>query len=89
MRLDNFYYLISVLVFAGIPVILELVFGYHLIKPFFKKTVKMILVSLFLVPIWDGAAFRMNAWFFNPEKNLNILVAQKVRIVLRKDYSHQ
>lgn len=72
---NNFYYLFSVLIFSGIPVLIELVFGFHLIKSFFKKSIIMIIISLFFVPVWDGAAFYMHAWFFNPEKNLNIVIA--------------
>ncbi len=74
----HFTYLVSILIFAGIPVILEVIFVFQLIKPFMKSIFKIIIISLLLVPIWNGAAFLMNAWYFNPERNLNIVIAGDV-----------
>lgn len=71
---NNLAYLSSILIFAGIPLSLEFVCGYHLFKPFFKKLAKMIIIALILVPILEGVAFRLNAWQFNPERNLNIVI---------------
>lgn len=72
--MDNFSYLLSIIIFSGIPFLLEFIFGYHLLKPFFKSTAKMVIFALLLVPILEGAAFRLNAWQFNPEKNLQIII---------------
>lgn len=74
----HFTYLVSILIFAGVPVILEVIFGFQLIKPFVKSVFKMIIISLLLVPVWDGAAFWMRAWYFNPERNLQIVIAGDV-----------
>lgn len=72
--MDSFSYLLSVIIFSGIPFLLEFIFGYHLLKPFFKSTAKMATFALLLVPILEGVAFRLNAWYFNPEKNLQIII---------------
>ncbi len=70
----NLSYLISILLFAGIPVSLEIVFGYRLLRSFMGIIIKMTLVSLFLVPVWDGGAIALGAWKFSPERNLNIII---------------
>lgn len=74
----HFTYLVSILIFAGVPVILEVIFGFQLIKPFVKSVFKMIIISLLLVPVWDGVALWMKAWYFNTERNLNIIIAGDV-----------
>ncbi|MCL4338092.1 hypothetical protein M1271_00200 [Patescibacteria group bacterium] len=71
---NNFAYLVSILLFAGIPVTLEFILGFRLLKPFMVMSVKMIFISLFLVPIWDGVAIALGAWKFSPERNLNIII---------------
>lgn len=38
----------------------------------------MVFVSLFLVPVLDGVAFKTNAWLFNPDRNLKIVIAGDV-----------
>lgn len=75
---DSWFYLFSVLVFAGIPAVLEFVFGFHLVRPFFGRLVKILIVALILSPILDGFAFAWNAWYFPPDKNLNIVITGDV-----------
>lgn len=75
---DSWSYLLSVLVFAGMPAGLEFIFGFHLLKPFFGKLIKIIVGALILSPILDYFAFTWQAWLFTPEKNLKIVIAGDV-----------
>lgn len=74
----HLYYLLSILIFAGIPVMLVVIFGFHLFKPFVKTVAKMIFFGLILTPVLEFFAFRWDAWHFNPEKYMGIIIAGDV-----------
>ncbi|MBI3379961.1 hypothetical protein HY029_04355 [Candidatus Gottesmanbacteria bacterium] len=70
----QFAYLISIMIFAGFPLILEIIFGYHLIKQFLRKLFVPIIIALILTPILENVAFFLDVWHFNPERNLKIVI---------------
>lgn len=76
--ISHLSYLFSILVFAGTPVVLEIILGYHLFKSFFKTVAMMIFFGLVLTPILEFFAFSWDAWYFNPERNLNIVIVGDV-----------
>ncbi len=76
--MEHWSYLFSDLIFAAVPAGLELVFGFHLVKPFFGKLAKILIVALILSPILNGIAFSWQAWLYPPEKNLKIIIAGDV-----------
>ncbi len=71
----QFAYLLTVFIFAGIPLLVEIIFGYRLIRKFLRKTLISIIIALILTPILENAAFYLDAWHFSPEKNMGIVIA--------------
>lgn len=70
----KFSYLVSILIFAGTPVILEFIFGYHFLKHFFKKIAGVVICFLMISPVIEFFALFWNAWGYNREKNLQLII---------------
>jgi lycopene cyclase domain-containing protein len=67
-------YLTLMLIFAGIPAVVELVFGFHLFKSFHKGIVKTVLIFVAIIPFIDEVALVLGAWNYNPERNLRLII---------------
>jgi len=67
-------YLVSIFIFAGFPLLLEFVFGYHFFKPHWKTIGKFLLLSLILTPFYERVALHFKAWQYNPKRNLGITI---------------
>lgn len=74
--LGHFSYLITTLLFAGPPLVLLILFGFH----FYKKYIGRILIfGLFMgiiTPFVELPALLWKAWAFPPEKSLEVYVVQ-------------
>lgn len=70
----NYSYLILMLIFAGSPVLLEFIFGYHFFKPYYKAIKKAVLIVVVITPFIEFFALKWKAWEYNPEKNLGIFI---------------
>lgn len=70
----QYAYLILMLVFAGIPVLLEFIFGYHFFKPFFRKIAKVVLVGVLITPLIEFFALEWNSWEYDPDKHLGFII---------------
>lgn len=76
IMLGKFSYLFSIVLFAGIPLLVQLVFGYHLIKSYFRVVLKWLGVFLWVAPFFDTVAITLNAWAYPAEKNVGIFIFQ-------------
>jgi len=70
----NFSYLFLMIIFAGIPVLIEFIFGFHLFKYFHKGIVKAVLISVAVTPFIEAVALMLGAWNYNPERNLHMII---------------
>lgn len=66
----RYAYLLSDLIFAGIPAILMMVFYYHLIKKHFRDMVKLITLFVFIAPFFEQTGFTMNTWQLSADRYL-------------------
>lgn len=63
-------YLISIFIFAGSAVLLEIIFGFHFFKNYLKTIGFVILVLLPITPLGEFAAYIMRTWIYNPAATL-------------------
>lgn len=59
-------YLISIMIFAGLAVLLEWIFGYHRLKKAKKTIGLVVLIFLAFTPVGEFFALRMKIWQYNP-----------------------
>jgi len=71
----HYSYLISTLVFAGVPTALFIILFYKLLIPEIKLILKVTGLFLVLIPIQEITALSWNAWKFSGEKSLGIYIA--------------
>ena len=70
MFTGRYAYLLTDLIFAGIPAILLLIFYYHVIKNHLKDMVKLILIFIICAPIFEQTGFAWNTWQLSPDRYL-------------------
>jgi len=71
----HYSYLISTLVFAGVPTALFIILFYKLLIPEIKLILKVTGIFLVLFPFQEITAINWNAWKFSSEKSLGIFIA--------------
>lgn len=64
-------YLISILIFAGLVVIFEIIFGFHFFKKYLKAIGFVVLISLILTSLGESAAHNLRLWIYNPERTFS------------------
>ncbi|MBI2029495.1 lycopene cyclase domain-containing protein [Candidatus Gottesmanbacteria bacterium] len=63
-------YLISIFFFSGIAVVLEWVFGFHVLKKYLKTIFITLIYALFFT-LTESVALRSRIWSYNPETTFN------------------
>lgn len=58
-------YSLSIFIFAGLAVVIEVIFGFHLIKKHLKTVGLAVLTLLLLTPPGETAAYLMKTWVYN------------------------
>ena len=71
----HYSYLISTLIFAGVPTAFLLILFYKLLMPEIRLILKVTGIFLALFPIQEITALNWNAWRFSSEKSLGIFIA--------------
>ncbi|SRR6266568_2543854 len=70
----HFSYLFTTLIFAGTPLVLLLLFGFHFYKKYISMIIILVLFFADITPFVEYPAILWKAWAFNPEKSLDIYV---------------
>lgn len=70
----NLTYLFLMFIFAGIPVVVEFIFGYFLFKKYTKSTIISVLIFVIITPFIEKAALMLKAWDYNPQKYIGIVI---------------
>jgi lycopene cyclase domain-containing protein len=70
----NLTYFISTLIFGGLPVLLEVVFGWYFFKKYLKTIRDIVFIGLLIAPLGEGIALYFKAWQYNPQRNLGITI---------------
>src|SRR6266567_2647968 len=68
----HFSYLVTTLIFAGIPLVLLFLFGFHFYKRYIRMVIALMLFFAMLTPFVEFPALLWKAWLFNPEISLDI-----------------
>lgn len=72
--LGNYSYLVSLLIFTGIPVVVEFVFFFQILKKYLNLMVKIVTIFLIATPFVEYVAITSNAWRFADNRSLGIFV---------------
>lgn len=67
---NSLLYLVSIFYFAGSAVILEWIFGFHLLKKYLPTILLTTLLGLLLTPA-ESVALNFKAWAFSSTNTLN------------------
>lgn len=70
----QYSYLLSALIFAGIPVLFECIFFYQILLKYQRVLVKMVGIFLLMTPVVEYFAISSNAWKFSEERSLGIFI---------------
>lgn len=71
---EHLSYLLLMLIFAGTPVLLELIFGFFYLKRYFKAILKLAIFMVFVTPFYEKIAFLLKAWDYNPQKHIGLYI---------------
>lgn len=70
----HFSYLFTTLIFAGIPLVLLLLFGFYFYKRYVSMIIILVLFFAGITSFVEYPALIWRAWAFNPGKSLDIYI---------------
>ena len=70
----HFSYLITTLLFAGIPLAIFILFGFHFYKKYLVKIIVLTVFFAVITPFVELPALIWKAWAFTPEKSLGFYI---------------
>ncbi len=72
----HFSYLLTTLIFAGTPLLILMLFGFHFYKRYLRMIVLFGIFMGIITPFVELPALLWNAWAFSSEKSLGIYMLQ-------------
>lgn len=74
MSVDNFSYLVTILIFAGTSILIELLFVFRRVKSYIRLLTTISIIGIFYAWVAELAAIKIGIWNYSNLMNLGMYI---------------